>query len=188
VPSFSDFLVVLQGQDFFSLLLPFVLATFLLHEGLREVGPLNRLSSAVVALIGGLLTSYFLVQNPFYQSFPPRFFGGLVILLIFLLGGQAVAGFFGLSMRQIFKKPFFAVLLLGALIPIFLSAGGLGPLVFNARIVETSRELLSGFLDVLIETGLAYVLVPVLLFLALTRDTEDSDSTLESLANAFLQD
>jgi hypothetical protein len=161
-----------------------------LYGGLNTVLPFTQRSATIFAISGGLLTTFFLVQNPFYQSFPPRFFGGITILLIFLLGGQAIAGFFGMSMMQIFKKPFFAVVILLAIIPIFLSSGGLGPVAFNAEIVAQSRAFLGLVVEFLVETGLIYFLALIATYLILTRDPDDDDddSIIQQLGEAFLRD
>jgi hypothetical protein len=93
-------------------------------------------------------------------------------------------------MKQLFTKPFFAVLTLVAIIPIFLSSGGLGPVAFNAEIVEQARVLIGAVLEFLVDTGLIYILAILGTYLILTREPDDdeNDGILEQLGEAFLRD
>lgn len=126
---FASLLTALEGVDFFTLLLPFLVTYVVLLFGVRQIGHLDDSNvPPVVALAGAFFLAFFLANNPAYQSFFTEYWARIAIGMMGVLGLGAILGLAGWSDVLSDSKPLAGLILLAGLI-VFGRTGGLDAIV-----------------------------------------------------------
>lgn len=126
---FASFLTALEGVDFFTLLLPFLVTYVVLLFGVRQIGHLDDSNvPPVVALAGAFFLAFFLANNPAYQSFFTEYWARIAIGMMGVLGLGAILGLAGWGDVLSNSKPLAGLILLAGLI-VFGRTGGLDAVV-----------------------------------------------------------
>lgn len=126
---FASFLTALEGVDFFTLLLPFVVSYVVILFGVRQIGHLDDSNvPPVVALAGAFFLAFFLANNPAYQSFFTEYWARIAIGMMGVLGLGAILGLAGWGDVLSESKPIAVLVLLAGLI-VFGRTGGLDAIV-----------------------------------------------------------
>ncbi|MFB6193010.1 MAG: hypothetical protein ABEK00_02065 [Candidatus Nanohaloarchaea archaeon] len=122
---FAALITTLEGVDFFTLLLPFLVSYVVLLFGVRQIGHLDDTSvPPVVAIAGAFFLAFFLANNPQYQSFFTEYWARIVIGMMGVIGLGAILGLAGWSDVLSDSKPLAGLILIAGLI-IFGRTGGL---------------------------------------------------------------
>ena len=126
---FASFLTALEGVDFFTLLLPFLVTYVVLLFGVRQIGHLDDSNvPPVVALAGAFFLAFFLANNPAYQSFFTEYWARIAIGMMGVLGLGAILGLAGWGNVLSNSKPL-ALVVMAIGIIVFGRTGGLDAVV-----------------------------------------------------------
>lgn len=181
VAGFNQVLQTLAQLDFFTLLLPFLLAFALFYFLVKNIplwdnfdddGMQDKLAG-VIALSASFFVAYFLSQTPAYQMFFVDYFGRLTIALVGLLGLLILLGFAGIDVGK--PIPIIVILAALALLGAFGVSGGFEPFLPEHLLWFEAEQVVS----ILFETGLIYLLLIAgsIWWLVAYNDEEEDDST-----------
>ena len=153
---FASFLTALEGVDFFTLLLPFVVSYVVILFGVRQIGHLDDSNvPPVVALAGAFFLAFFLANNPAYQSFFTEYWARIAIGMMGVLGLGAILGLAGWGDVLSESKPIAVLVLIAGLI-VFGRTGGLDAIVPlpDTTVSEVLTQVLNSPLIWLLPLGL----------------------------------
>ncbi|QKQ98882.1 hypothetical protein GKQ38_05165 [Candidatus Nanohaloarchaea archaeon] len=126
---FAALITTLEGVDFFTLLLPFLVTYVVLLFGVRQIGHLEDSNvPPVVALAGAFFLAFFLANNPGYQSFFTQYWARIAIGMMGVLGLGAILGLAGWGNVLSDSKPL-GMLVLIAGFAVFARTGGLEAII-----------------------------------------------------------
>lgn len=160
--SFGELLQGFAQLDGFTLILPFVLVFSVTQLVLATYVPVfndnsrgDKLS-VLVALVIALLSTNFLVQNPFYQGFYTQYFGIVTIGLVGMLGFAALLGFSGYKLGDK-VVPILVVLSVIASLSAFVLSRGVFAFLPNQEIIYGAS--FADFFNFLFQTGMIYLII-----------------------------
>ncbi|MFB6147645.1 MAG: hypothetical protein ABEJ66_02065, partial [Candidatus Nanohaloarchaea archaeon] len=130
--SFTQLLNTLAQADFFIGVLPFLLSYLVFYSVLEQVPVIKEKDNfpALIAIIFGFFTSYFLIQNPAYQMFFVNYLGTLTTGMIGILGLFVLLGLTGMP-EEYFTKNALAVLSVIVVAVAFTVSGGFSVLTLG---------------------------------------------------------
>lgn len=168
--SFTQLLTTLEQADFFIGVLPFLLAYLVYYAVLEQVPVIGEKDNfpALIAIIFGFFTSFFLVQNPAYQAFFVNYLGTLTTGIIGILGLFVLLGLTGMP-EEYFTKNALAVLSVIVVAVAFTVSGGLSAITLGAS--EGSLAAAMSVLQTLFDTGIIWGIV-ILAVLGFTMKSE----------------
>lgn len=166
---FASLLTALEGVDFFTLLLPFLVTYVVLLFGVRQIGHLNDTNvPPVVALAGAFFLAFFLANNPAYQSFFTEYWARIAIGMMGVLGLGAILGLAGWDNVLSDSKPLALLVLLAGLI-VFARTGGMD------AIVPLPDTTLSSMVNSLLNSPLIWLLPLGLVMYWTSPSSDDGD-------------
>lgn len=157
---FSQLLQLLAEQDFFTLVLPFVLSYLVYYIALDQAdffGKSNKQFTAPIAIIFAFFTAYFIASNPFYQTFFIDYFGRLTVGMVGLVGLFVVLGLAGFG-RSTINKALMGIVMIAIAGAAFVTAGGFGPPWFQVGNIE-APSLIAQAVNYSLNTGLVWLIV-----------------------------
>ncbi|WEL23909.1 hypothetical protein [Candidatus Nanohalovita haloferacivicina] len=166
---FASLITTLEGVDFFTLLLPFLVTYVVLLFGVRQIGHLDDSNvPPVVALAGAFFLAFFLANNPGYQSFFTEYWARIAIGMMGVIGLGAILGIAGWGDVLQKSKPIAIVVLFAGVI-VFARTGGL------EAIVPLPDTTVSSMVNEALSSPLVW-LVPLGIVMYWTRPSDDSSS------------
>ena len=166
---FASLLTALEGVDFFTLLLPFLVTYVVILFGVRQIGHLDDSNvPPVVALAGAFFLAFFLANNPAYQSFFTEYWARIAIGMMGVIGLGAILGLAGWDNVLSDSKPLAGLTLLAGL-AVFGRTGGLD------AIVPLPDTTVSSLLSQALNSPLIW-LIPLGLVILWTSPSSDGDS------------
>lgn len=172
---FASLLTALEGVDFFTLLLPFLVTYVVMLFGVRQIGHLDDTNvPPVVALAGAFFLAFFLANNPGYQSFFTEYWARIAIGMMGVLGLGAILGLAGWDGVLSDSKPLALLVLVAGLI-VFGRTGGLNAVVPlpDTTVSEAISQALNSPLVWLLPLGL------VMYWTSPSSGDDDDGSSLE---------
>jgi len=194
--SFGNLLQTMAQQDFFIGVLPFLLTYVIFFLALKRVPLFDQQDddkmAGLVAVIAGLFVSYFLVQNPAFQTYFVQYFGRITIGLVGLLGLFVFLGFFG-SPENYFNNSFYALIALVFVTVASALSGGLRAIGLGfVYDLQLGGIQLGAILENLLGSGLIGLLVVVAALWYTTtgggNDGDDNGSKLGDVLGAMFQE
>lgn len=170
----------MEQADFFTGLLPFVLAYILFFVALKQIDIFdddNDRFAALVSVIFAFFVARFVASTPAYQEFFVDYLGFIAISLIGLLGLMAVISFVGLNILT--GQDNSANNLVGLILTVIVLAGFFvtgGAEIFledTSNIESTALAILAFILD----SGLIWVLIVLAIIAVTMRNPDGGDDT-----------
>ncbi|MFB6145983.1 MAG: hypothetical protein ABEJ99_05800 [Candidatus Nanohaloarchaea archaeon] len=161
----SGIVTILQSaaqNDFFTLLLPFLLSYIVFFLALKNVPIVGNADnktkmSAIISVILSLFTVYFLYQNPVYQSFFVGYSARIAIGMVGILGLLVFLGILGIDMDGK-EVPIITILVIAGATGAFFMSKGIYAFLPRAAIPVigyTPRQIF----DFLMNSGLLYLVI-----------------------------
>lgn len=181
--SFTQLLTTLEQADFFIGVLPFLLSYLVYYAVLEEVPVIGDKDKfpALIAIIFGFFTSFFLIQNPAYQAFFVNYLGTLTTGVMGILGLFVLLGLTGMP-EEYFTKNALAVLSVVVVAIAFTVSGGLSLITLGAS--DGSLAAVMSALQYLFDTGIIWGVV-IIAVLGFTMGGGDSEREQPPWWNPF---
>lgn len=184
VQSFGGLMQTLEGLDFFTGLLPFVVTYtvffFILRYLADEVlfddydGNKPDQFAAIISIAFAFFTANFIINQPWAAGFFSQYLGRLTVIIVGLLGLLALLGFVGIDLKSSSTGVGWVMALL--VIAAFAVSGGASSILpVSSR--NAAVAYLSNGLNYMIDSGLIFIfLIAGLLYYTMKDPSDDSDS------------
>lgn len=165
---FNQVLESMAQADFFTGILPFLISYIIFFTMLQRMpfwpedggssGNVDKNKfSAIISVALSLYVSYFMVNNPAYQSFFSEYFGIIIIGILGILGFMMLLAIAGVDLDNI-RTPILALLVIVGAISAFILSGGILAFVPGDTVPAVGLDM-SQISSILFDTGLIWVIV-----------------------------
>ncbi len=181
---FNTLLETMAQADFFTGILPFLLAYVLFYGALDKVPVLkddNKRFKPLVAIVFAFFVARFLVVNPAYQGFFVDYFGRIAIGLVGILGLMVLLGFTGWEADNI-KSPLMAVIVLIMVLGAWTISGGAFAFLPESSLPYLGVSI-AGLGNILFENGIIYLVVigVALYWVSGEADADDDNNNADNI-------